>query len=245
MDEIGDILEFRPGHVAAILVDRLVTIEPAAAGIVRGALERAQHGDVRFVQALADPADPRGAELLQACGFSPVTDVLYLVCTLAGRQTAQSCEALRLVQVVDTPAKLEHLSQLISQTYAGSQDCPRLNGLRSLDDVLASYRAVGESGSSHWYVAEAENADAGCILLAEHSSPRELEIVYMGIAPDFRGRGLGMELVQAAQRLASELNFERLSLAVDAENRPALAIYRAAGFQVAAKHRLFLLQIEN
>jgi mycothiol synthase len=245
MDEIGDVLEIRPGRVAALLVNRLATFAPeAAAGAVRDALEAARQGGVRFVQSLIDPADQQGAELLQACGCSPVTDVLYLVCSPAGREAAQSCEGLRLVPVEDSPAMLERLSNTISRTYEGSQDCPRLNGLRPIDEVLASYRAVGESGLRHWFIGEHESADAGCILLAEHSTPRELEIVYMGIVPEFRGRGLGMGLVRQAQRLANELNFERLTLAVDAKNQPALAIYRAAEFQVAAKHRLFLHRIE-
>jgi mycothiol synthase len=245
MGEIGDILEIRPGRVAALLTDRLGAIEPgSAAGALRDALEFARRGKVRFIQSLVDPADERGAKLLQACGFSPVTEVLYLVCSPAGREAAQNCESLRLVPVEDTPAMLQRLSQLILRTYEGSQDCPRLNGLRSLDEVIASYRAVGESGISRWFMAEHESADAGCILLAEHLAPRELEIVYMGIVPEFRGRGLGLDLVRYAQRLTGEWNFEQLSLAVDAENLPALGVYRAAGFQVAAKHRLFLHRFE-
>jgi mycothiol synthase len=245
MGEIGGILEIRPGRVAALLADRLAAIETeSAAGAVWTALEAARRGGVRFVQTLVDPADERGAKLLQACGFSPVTEVLYLVCSLAGREAAQSCEDLRLVSVGNSPATLRRLSALIPQTYAGSQDCPRLNGLRPIDEVLASYRAVGESDLRRWFIAEQENADAGCILLAEHSTPRELEIVYMGIVPQFRGRGLGMKLVRHAQRVASDLNIARLSLAVDAENRFALAVYCAAGYQVAAKHRLFLRQLE-
>jgi ribosomal protein S18 acetylase RimI-like enzyme len=245
MDEIGDILEIRPGRVAALLVDKLAAIEPkSAGGTVRSALESARRGGVRFVQALVDRADEHGAGLLQSCGFSQVTEVLYLICPPVGREATQSCQDLRLVPIDDTPATLHRLSELILRTYEGSQDCPRLNGLRPIDEVLASYRAVGESELRHWYIAEQENAHVGCILLAAHSAPRELEIVYMGIVPPFRGRGWGSELIRHTQRVASELSFERLSLAVDAENGPALAVYRAAGFRIAAKHRLFLLQFE-
>jgi len=54
--------------------------------------------------------------------------------------------------------------------------------------------------------------------------------VYMGVLPEWRGRGWGIEVAQWAQWRARILGRERLVLAVDAENGPALAAYVAAGF---------------
>jgi ribosomal protein S18 acetylase RimI-like enzyme len=50
------------------------------------------------------------------------------------------------------------------------------------------------------------------------------------VTPAFRQQGLGRKLTQQAQWLAAQDQCERLVLAVDAANEPAIAMYAAAGF---------------
>jgi mycothiol synthase len=69
------------------------------------------------------------------------------------------------------------------------------------------------------------------LLLADHPSARHWELVYMGIVPQARGRGWGRQITQHAQFLARRHNIERIVLAVDAANSPALAMYRSAAFE--------------
>ena len=45
-----------------------------------------------------------------------------------------------------------------------------------------------------------------------------MELIYLGVVPEARGRGLGIQLVRAAQRLAGADGCERLVTAVDAAN---------------------------
>jgi ribosomal protein S18 acetylase RimI-like enzyme len=71
-------------------------------------------------------------------------------------------------------------------------------------------------------------------------NPQLLELVYMGLVPAGRGRGLGRELVRFAQMLASEANCEELTVAVDARNAPALAIYQRAGLVEFDRRRVLL-----
>jgi ribosomal protein S18 acetylase RimI-like enzyme len=52
----------------------------------------------------------------------------------------------------------------------------------------------------------------------------------MGLLPDYRGRGLGRQLVAQAVRAARRAGIERVELEVFASNERAIALYRALGF---------------
>jgi ribosomal protein S18 acetylase RimI-like enzyme len=54
----------------------------------------------------------------------------------------------------------------------------------------------------------------------------------MGVVPEARGEQLGEQIVRRALRLAALRGAERLVLAVDEANVPALRAYRRAGFAV-------------
>jgi len=69
------------------------------------------------------------------------------------------------------------------------------------------------------------------LLLADHPSARHWELVYMGLVPEARGRGWGRQITQHAQLMARRAGVDRIVLAVDAANSPALEMYRAAGFE--------------
>ena len=124
------------------------------------------------------------------------------------------------------------LARLIDETYIGTRDCPALNGLRDTRDVVEGYKHVGEFRPEHWLILEEESSSrpAGCLILAMHPPHATMELVYVGVIPDFRQRGLGAQLTRQAQWLASQDCAERLVLAVDAANEPAIALYSATGF---------------
>jgi mycothiol synthase len=89
-------------------------------------------------------------------------------------------------------------------------------------------------------MARHDGADLGCLLLADHPDQRIWELVYMGIVPEARGRGLGLALARQAQWRARQAGAERLVLAVDAANEPALRGYAAAGFITWDRRSVFL-----
>ncbi|MCC7086739.1 MAG: GNAT family N-acetyltransferase [Pirellulales bacterium] len=243
MGDFEQILQIRPGRIAALSAYALAKIVPdsAAMAAVRAALELSRQRHVRVVQSLVGVADSQTAERLKSVGFSHITDVFHLVCAVSDQKSFPIRNSLRFMLFDDTPQAEVILSQLISQTYDASQDCPELNGKRPVDEVLASYRAIGHNRRQTWFVAQQESANVGCLLLAEHPKQRDLELIYMGVVPPFRGRGMGRDFIEHARTIAGGLPTERLSLAVDARNKPALAIYRAAGFAEAAKYKLYLL----
>ena len=59
----------------------------------------------------------------------------------------------------------------------------------------------------------------------------------MGIVPSYRGRGLGLKLINATVAQARKEGFVRIELFVHADNARAIALYRAVGFVVEGVKR--------
>ena len=62
----------------------------------------------------------------------------------------------------------------------------------------------------------------------------------MGLVPEARGKGWGVQIARHAVQLASQSNAERVVLAVDASNWPALAMYGRAGFAEWDRRTVYL-----
>lgn len=55
--------------------------------------------------------------------------------------------------------------------------------------------------------------------------------VGMGLIPEFRGRGLGLRLIDAALQQAWEWGLSRVELSVHADNTAAITLYEKVGFK--------------
>jgi ribosomal protein S18 acetylase RimI-like enzyme len=134
-------------------------------------------------------------------------------------------------------------AEAIRASYKDSLDCPALNGMRDMDDVLAGHRsAAGPAGAAEfdprlWRVllhrppGGGDAIPRGVMLLCRIDPTEAMELVYIGLAPEARGRGLGSLLVRQALADAATDNRRRLTLAVDSRNRPAMSLYFRHGFQ--------------
>ena len=191
-------------------------------------------GGAHLCQALLPQGQEQASAQLAAAGYLNPANLLYMTCE--PQQFPATAPAfpgflLRSFQ----PGKEAELAALIDETYIGTQDCPSLNGLRETLDVVAGYQHVGEFQPERWIILESTSPDsfrkhAGCLLLARHAPHHTMELIYVGVTPAFRQQGLGRKLTQQAQWLAAHEQCERLVLAVDAANEPAIAMYSAAGF---------------
>ncbi|HET7212527.1 MAG TPA: ribosomal protein S18-alanine N-acetyltransferase [Terriglobia bacterium] len=122
----------------------------------------------------------------------------------------------------------------------------RLFAQDDLNAVLKIHRAC--KGVGVWGARDYEQLAAdprGAILVAEQDGQMlpsilgflafyrldgEAEIWNLGIAPAYRRRGIGRELLQEACRLLSRVRVDRLFLEVRESNFPALELYRSFGF---------------
>ena len=116
----------------------------------------------------------------------------------------------------------------------------RVDGPLTTADVFAGYRAVGEFRPDLWHIAIHNGADVGCLLVNLHPDVAHAEIVYVAVVPEVRGRGLGLALTRHAQWLASQTKSQRLVLAVDAANEPAIRLYSKAGFDVFDRRAVWI-----
>ena len=96
------------------------------------------------------------------------------------------------------------LAALVEQTYEATRDCPAMNGMRQMADVLAGYRAAGTFDPGRWFFLHCGGRDVGCLLLTDHPEHKQWELVYVGLVTGVRGQGLGIEAVRRAQFLAGQ-----------------------------------------
>jgi ribosomal protein S18 acetylase RimI-like enzyme len=113
--------------------------------------------------------------------------------------------------------------------------------MRDIDDAIDGHRGAGVLIENGWRLARIDGAAAGCLLLARHPLRPALELVYMGVHPAFRGRGVGRALVREALNTARRLGISAISLAVDDRNAPALKTYAEFGFRESLRRRALIL----
>lgn len=231
--------ELQPGRAAGIWPPGVADGESSdlAGELLDRALGDLRRRDVHLAQTLLSAGSLSAAPLFQASGFSHAADLLYLLST-AAQFPAAPIETLLCFEPVapDDP----RLLAVIEASYEQTLDCPALNGRRECRDVLADYLAAAGGDPSHWYVARQGAADVGCLLLGRHADGESWELTYMGLAPPARRRGWGHDLVRHAQWVVREGGGQRLVLAVDAANAPAVKAYAAAGFLLCDQRSVFL-----
>ncbi|MEM7315340.1 MAG: GNAT family N-acetyltransferase [Planctomycetota bacterium] len=129
------------------------------------------------------------------------------------------------------------LARLIRKTFEGTLDLATNSPVDGYSDhMLIEYFSndIPLHHLEHWYVAELASKAVGCLLMQMH--PQEtMELVYMGLTPQSRRRGIGSLLVQEARQTALEHYCNMLVTAVDVQNQPAMRVYERAGFQRYSK----------
>ena len=190
------------------------------------------------------PVDgPPDESLLRIGGMHHVADLLYLVSQERRRSSCNDEQGNLFDLATYNEADHERLVRVIQATYAGSLDCPALAGEQSTDNVLAGYRSIGVFSPRHWRIVRHGNRDVGCLLLADHPRRNRMELLYLGLIPEVRGRGWGKQLAGLAKQSARAIGRRRLVLAVDAANRPAVQTYMAMDFQTWQRRRLYIKRL--
>ena len=104
------------------------------------------------------------------------------------------------------------------------------------------FRAAGRFEPGNWsaYFDETGNPIA-VLLLAQVAQGNGMELVYLGVAKDYRGKGVGGELMRYAVSESARLGGTRLYLAVDDRNDPAVRLYTGLGFRASTRKIAYVL----
>ncbi len=200
-----------------------------AAGLVRSALDDLGARGYRVAQAALDEsAGPQAARDLVRGGMPRITELLYLERETAAPLAASSPDFdWRPFE----PANAAEFQQVLQATYIDSLDMPELEGARGLDDILAGHQAAGLFAPERWRIGRlpGEPEAAAVLLLTEAPGRDAWEVVYLGLTPAGRGRGLGRAVIRHALELTRGQT-PILELAVNLRNTPAVRLYRATGF---------------
>jgi ribosomal protein S18 acetylase RimI-like enzyme len=220
-----------PGRTAMLFVNSLTSLVAARQCVERAGAQAFAAG-AELVQALVDPNDAAGQAMYAEAGLTALATLASMERRTPGRSAAPPLPAGVSASNYDEsmPALFR---AAIEKSYIDTLDCPTLSGMRSIDNVLTGHQSNGLGGAfdpSLWTVLHADGAALGCLILAWTADGRSLEIAYVGLAPEARRRGLGRYLVLLAMHEAAQRGAGMISLAVDARNVPAVALYRRLGF---------------
>jgi GNAT superfamily N-acetyltransferase len=218
------------GRCAVVPPPRLETWDEAlAARLLRAAAARVHSRDgARLIQTLVEPqgAQPLVAALERA-GFERLAVLAYL-----RRPVRPEEQNLALPPGIKWRHywRLRHrqFARTLLATYGSSLDCPGLAGLRSVDDAITTHKATGLFCRRAWHLLLMGGEPLGVVLL--NNIQGRGEVVYLGVVPAARRRGLGRALVARAIRDTAAMGLPQMGLAVDVSNAPAMRLYEKTGF---------------
>ena len=182
-----------------------------------------------MVQSLLPPEAQSDKTVLERAGFAQLAQLTYMNWGLSRLEPSSPPGELEMVRVEGCGEAA--LAQVIQASYRQSMDCPALEGVRQIDDVIAGHKASGVYRPESWWIAMWSGSPAGCLLLNDNPLGGAADVIYLGVVPEFRGRGLGRAMLQYAAQDIRRRGLGNMTLAVDAANRYAAAIYRSAGFK--------------
>lgn len=213
---------------------------PAAGELLARVVQEYAKLDLSLMQTLVASGDQALIGVYEAGGFSRLTELIYLEAsprTLAWKLPDSSWDMVPYSEQAHG-----QFTQAILASYQGTLDCPELEGVRKIEDVIAGHRAAGLFDPRSWFMLRQSQRPAGVLLLAKIPGTDALELVYIGLAPFARGQGIGRELMKLALASAVTAKCGRLTTAVDFRNTPAVQMYYHAGMQRIGS-RLALMRV--
>jgi RimJ/RimL family protein N-acetyltransferase len=121
--------------------------------------------------------------------------------------------------------------RLVERTYIESLDVPELIGLRRIDSTLLGYARGQSAPARRWWSVWLQGAPVGCVILTPMFES-DCELTYLGLVQEARGKGYSSDMMRFILGWMHRQHRDRLVLAVDERNRPAVATYLKFGFHV-------------
>lgn len=211
-------------------------------GLIRSVCAVQDPMRVRVIQGLLEAGQFREADAFMAAGFLRLAHLMYMQ-----RDSMPAPQPLRLDAGVEMlPWKPQHrplFERAILASYEQTADCPGLLGLRDVQDVLDGHMATGEFVPQLWRVLYFGDEPVGVMLLNPVLQRQAMELVYLGLAPKWRGKGLGRRLMHHALGLTRQQRIRQMILAVDESNAQAVSLYKSLQFTSTARKIALILPL--
>ncbi|HEX4125556.1 MAG TPA: GNAT family N-acetyltransferase [Tepidisphaeraceae bacterium] len=230
-----------PGRTMLILgpsVGIAETDRPAADLVVEALCGEFGRRGTHLAQVLLDPTDRFSRELYPSRSFDPIAELIYLIGEVGPATMAFALPPLPRGQTLQTYSPRSHglFADTIVKSYENSLDCPGLGGRRNIEDVLAGHKSAGDFDPAHWWLLlDASIGPAGVMMMSRVPNTDTAELVYLGLVPAARGRGIGNMLMRLAITQVPAMQCAKLTLAVDSGNAPAIRLYHRFGMQESGR----------
>lgn len=204
--------------------------------LIRHAAHWLQQRGARLGQALLASSEAHLGQALERNGFVHITRLSYLRHAL--RHLPSEDHQLTFQPYDRCERQLFH--QTLMRTYEDTLDCPEVNGVRTLDEVLAGHRAQGVFDPGRWWLVREREQTAGVLLLMDMPEWSAWEVAYIGVVPEARRRSVGRAMLLHALIEARAAGAPWVTLSVDDRNFPAMQLYRSLGFEVYDQREVYL-----
>lgn len=209
--------------------------ETRLARVVREATDELE--EIRLAQALLLPEEQGSERALADAGFERVAELAYLrrprVLPIDAGLHADLPAGIEIVPGAEVDD--DDLILALDRSYEGTLDCPTLCGKRDTRDVLESHRSVGEHDPSLWWVIRDAGEVVGAMLFTPIPDQSAIELVYLGVSPSMRGRGVAAAVFAEGIHRLRAREEASITCAVDLQNVPARRLYERFGFVETAR----------
>jgi ribosomal protein S18 acetylase RimI-like enzyme len=207
--------------------------------LVRDALVWLRQRGSKVVQAMLASEERELAAPLERNGVRRRTRLWYLQHHLQLPTAAQRAPRRLQLQSLSEAGEAA-FGQVLARTYAQTRDCPELDGVRTIAEILDGHRHQGRFDPEHWQIAFDASVPIGVLIVADATEQASCEIVYIGVVPEARRRGFGLELTRHALEEAHLRGLSSVTLSVDERNGPAWELYRKLGFEQFDSREVYL-----
>ncbi len=187
-----------------------------------------------LIQALLEPSQRLESQALTEAGYTKLAHLIYMQRPTEPTVRPPTFDPqLRVLHWSD--ANRDAFATAIVASYEKTLDCRGLLGLRHIDDILAGHLATGAFKPELWLALYHRDEPVGVLLVNPLPPRRAAELVYLGLTPPWRGKGLARRLVIHGLNLAHQHHADSMILAVDQVNTPAVRLYQSMRFAPTAR----------
>lgn len=198
--------------------------------LIAAALIEPKRRGATIAQAILDPDHGAVLRAMVDSGFTEIAELVYLSRQVRnpihGRILSDDYRLWRYDRSTHF-----RFGECIERSYIDSLDCPQLNGRRAIEDIIDGHKAAGEFDPELWMLlSDLEGVDLGVLLLNRLQGRQGYELVYIGLTPEARGKGLANALIRIALDTLAREGGGQIITACDATNAPARKLYHRHGF---------------